>query len=71
MQFSEIVKKKKFHFRTSVSAVAKISVLCPNIASWYSYAKTISTYSNILNSTSALTELGSVIGKFFLFKLFL
>ena len=55
--------QKVFYFRNSVSAVAKISVLCPNIVSWYTYAKNTSTYSNLLNSTSALTELGSVIGK--------
>ena len=48
-------------FGQSVSALAKISLTCPNIASWYTYAKASATYSSLLNSTSALTELGSII----------
>ena len=40
----------------------KISIPCPNIATFYLYAKNLTYYSNVYNSTSALTELGSVIG---------
>ena len=58
----------KKHF--SVSALSKISILCPNIPSWYAYAKAnISAYSNLVSSSSALTELGSVIGNFDMFFL--
>ena len=46
-----------------MSAVAKISLACSNIANWYALAKNTSTYASLTNSTSALTELGSVIGK--------
>jgi len=46
-------------FSTGVSAVAKISLSCPNIASWYTFSRTQSSYSSL--STATLTELGSTI----------
>jgi len=59
----KINRKRKY----SVSALSKISISCPNIAAWYAYAKAnISAYSNPASSSSALTELGSVIGIFIL-----
>jgi len=46
----------------SVTSLSKISVSCQNMAAWYAYAtKNISSYSGAYASSSALTELGSVI----------
>jgi trimeric autotransporter adhesin len=45
----------------SASVVSSISVSCPNIAYWYAYAKSTGGYSSVTNSSSQLTELGSVI----------
>jgi len=46
----------------SVTSLSKISISCPNIAAWYSYATTkVSSYSSAYASSSALTELGSVV----------
>lgn len=47
-----------------MSSLSIISSVCPNIESWYELAKTSETYgSKLYNSTSAISELGSVIGK--------
>jgi len=44
-----------------VLVLSKLSVTCPNIASWYSLAKKSSTYgSNLYTSSSAVSELGSI-----------
>lgn len=46
----------------TISALSKISISCPNIGTWYAYAKAnISAYSNPASSASSLSEMGSVI----------
>jgi len=48
-------------FAASISSLSKISLACPNIASWYSVAKTVTAYgSSLYSSSSSITELGSV-----------
>lgn len=44
-----------------MSSLAKISLLCPNIATWYNYTKYSGQYSSLTSSSSALTELGAII----------
>lgn len=49
-------------FTQSISTLSKISLTCPNIANWYSYAKTSSTYgSSLVTDNSMLTELGAIL----------
>ncbi len=49
-------------FTSAISTLSGISMSCPNMASWYSLAKTVSTYgSELYTSISSLSELGSVI----------
>lgn len=51
-------------FTSSVSALAKISISCPNMNLWYSKAKSSSTYgSTLYTDNSKLTELGSILSK--------
>jgi len=53
----------------SISALSSISVPCPNMNYWYAYVKyNISTYSSL--TSSAITELGSVMGNEKKIKLF-
>jgi hypothetical protein len=49
------------NFRSNIAAIANINTACPNIAYWYQLAKQTSTYSNLVNSTGALTELGTIL----------
>jgi hypothetical protein len=49
-------------FSSSISVLAKISLNCPNIASWYALAKENPNYgSTLYTSISSLSELGSII----------
>lgn len=49
-------------FTSSVSALAKISLTCPNMNSWYAKAKISSTYgATLVSDNSKLTELGSIL----------
>ena len=48
-------------FASSISSLSKISLGCPNIANWYTLAKTVSAYgSSLYSSSSSISELGSV-----------
>ena len=49
-------------FTSAISTLSGISLICPNMASWYSLAKTNPNYGSALyTSISSLSELGSVI----------
>ena len=48
-------------FAASISSLSSINLACPNIASWYALAKTVSAYgSSLYTSSSSISELGSV-----------
>jgi hypothetical protein len=49
-------------FTSAISTLSGISLICPNMASWYALAKTNPNYgSTLYTSISSLSELGSVI----------
>jgi hypothetical protein len=49
-------------FTSSISTLSNINLVCPNMANWYSLAKTNPNYGTTLyTSISSLSELGSVI----------
>jgi len=48
-------------FTASISTLSGISMACPNMANWYTLAKTVSTYATPYSSLSVLSELGAVI----------
>lgn len=51
-------------FRFSVSTLSRISSTCPNIELWYNLAKNNTDYGDgLYNSTSSISELGSIMGK--------
>lgn len=41
--------------------MSKISLTCPNIANWYVFAKNTTAFASLTNSSSALSELGTII----------
>lgn len=66
--FSLILNISFIQIHFSISSLSKISISCPNMATWYSYIKSnVNEYSTLTSSASALSELGTVIGNYLLY----